>query len=115
MENEFRLIPRTIKVALHWGDSNLPRLYIIEMTTDEFLEIKIAHGHYLNTQVEDKKIEEALNKVSFALGDRDQDNLDFAKKENIPESWVGKWADIPSMDSAYRGPVDAVFFCGYVD
>ena len=73
-----------------------PHLYLLDDLSDEEMRVlRLAHGNYLNTAVDNDEEEQALEYVNDALSD----NPEYA----LNEEWACRWADkrIESGDEGF--------------
>ena len=107
------------KVLLNWLSGDDTDLYLIDMTEEEWEEVKIANNHYLGESlVEDvdqyKSNMRAVSMLVMAIDtpSRKQDYIDWANELEVHHSWVGKFNHYEKIAS---GPIfaDELLSTGY--
>lgn len=104
----------TVKVIIHFDQvPDRSDSYLIEMTKGDFEVLKPAHGHYLNSTQDNSEGEKSANTINFMLGTGSDDEMDFAKKLGIDESWVGRYKHANRIDAALEEKIDGYISTGF--
>ena len=109
-----------MKVLLHWLDGDRAYIYVVEMSEQEWDEVKLAQEHFLGEYVEMDnmpsnydQIEQAMATINLAM-QKEPSSYDYewAEEAGVHPSWVGKFR---GLEEHNWGPlsVDATLSTGY--
>ena len=109
-----------MKVLLHWLDGDRAYIYVVEMSEQEWDQIKLAHEHFFGEYVEmdnmpsnHYQIEQAMATINLAM-QKEPSSYDYewAEVAGVHPSWVGRFR---GLEEHNWGPlsVDATLCTGY--
>lgn len=107
-----------MKVLLNWLDGDLVYLYVVEMSEQEWDEVKLAQKHFLGEYVEDMpsnypQIEKAMATMNLAMQKETSSHYyDWAEDAGVHPSWVGKFRGLEEHNGG-KLEVDATLCTGY--
>lgn len=109
-----------MKVLLHWLDWDRAYIYVVEMSEQEWDEVKLAQEHFLGEYVGNMpsnyyQIEKAMAMATINLAMQKQPSsreYEWAEEAGVRPSWVGKFRGRKEHN---WGPlsVDATLCTGY--
>ena len=107
-----------MKVLLHWLDGDLAYLYVVEMSEQEWDEVKLAQEHFIGEYVEDMpsnypQIEKAMVTMNLAMQkEPSSHDYDWAEEAGVHPSWVGRFRGLKEHNWGAL-TVDATLSTGY--
>ena len=109
-----------MKVLLHWLEGGQTYLYVVEMSEQEWDEVKLAQKHFLGEYVEISnmpsnydQIEQAMVTINLAMQKQPSSHdYEWAEEAGVHPSWVGKFRGLEEHNC---GPlsVDTTLCTGY--
>ena len=107
-----------MKVLLHWLDGDQAHIYVVEMSEQEWEEVRLAQEHFLGEYMENMpsnypQIEKAVVTMNLAMQkEPSSHDYEWAEDAGVHPSWVGKFREI---EEHIWGPlsVDATLRTGY--
>ena len=107
-----------MKVLLHWMDVDRAYIYVVEMSEQEWDEVKLAQKHFLGEHVEAMpsnypQIEKAMVTIDLAMQKEPSSYYyEWAEEAGVHPSWVGNFR---GLEEHNWGPlsVDATLCTGY--